>query len=61
MDNKVRRSIEIPEDLYEDIKKLAAEEMRSVNKQIVHLLADIVDRKKAKVKLVVLSEPEAKN
>jgi hypothetical protein len=38
METKIKRTIDFPPDLYEQLRKLAASEDRSVNSQVVQLL-----------------------
>lgn len=38
---------DIPDALYQDIKRMAREDHRSVNSQIIHSISDYVSRKKA--------------
>jgi hypothetical protein len=46
MSDKIKRTIDFPADLYEQLRKLAASEDRSVNSQVVQLLkAALADMK----------------
>lgn len=54
----IRRTFELPKELHEKIEKIAEEEFRSVNKQVVALLAEALDRREARVHPVVVSEPK---
>jgi hypothetical protein len=58
--NRIRRSIDIPEELYKKIEAMAEAEVRSINGQIVYLLDDIVSRREARVKPYVYPKSEAK-
>ena len=42
----VRISISFPRDLYEELKKIADESERSLSKQVVFVLRNMVDRRK---------------
>lgn len=58
MNETIRRTFELPKDLHDRIEKIAKQEYRSVNKQVVKLLTDIVERYEARVHPVVMSEPK---
>ena len=51
----IRISISFPQDLYEELKKIADESERSLSKQVVFMLRNMVKRRK-KLSVMVLSE-----
>ncbi len=44
MDNKVATLIRIEEEIYEEIKEIAAEENRSFNKQVEFILKNFIEQ-----------------
>lgn len=42
----IRISISFPKDLYEELKKIATESERSLNRQVVFMLRNMVARRK---------------
>lgn len=46
MDNKIATLIRINEELYDQIKEVAEEEKRSINKQIEYILEEYIKQKK---------------
>ena len=57
MPDTIRLSISFPKDLYEELKKIADESERSLSKQVVFMLRNMVTRRK---KLSVMVFPEDK-
>ena len=45
---EVKTNVRLPEELYEEIKRLAEKDLRSINAQIQALLRDAVERRNAK-------------
>lgn len=43
---------DIPDVLYQDIKKLAEQDRRSINSQIIHGMSEYVNRKKSARRLI---------
>lgn len=41
----VRTNLRIPEELYEQIKQLAAKELRSINAQMIALLQEAIEKR----------------
>ncbi len=51
MANEVKTGLRLPEELYEEIKKIADQDLRSINAQMVALLREAVERRQAQRKL----------
>lgn len=51
----IRISISFPRDLYEELKRIANESERSLNRQVVFMLTSMVARRK-KLNVMVFSE-----
>lgn len=47
MASDVKTNLRLPEELYEQIKRLADAELRSINQQMVALLREAVERRHA--------------
>ena len=56
----IRISISFPKDLYEELKKIADESERSLSKQVVFMLRNMVKRRK-KLSVMVFSEEREKD
>ncbi len=46
---EVKTNVRLPEELYEEIKKLAERDLRSINAQIQALLREAIEARGAKV------------
>lgn len=47
MASDVKTNLRLPEELYEQIKRLADAELRSINQQMVALLREAIERRQA--------------
>lgn len=48
MENTINSNVRIPEDIWEEIRKIAQEENRSINSQIIFILKKYIEDKKKK-------------
>lgn len=48
MENTVNSNVRIPEEIWEEIKKIAQEENRSINSQIIFILKKFIEEQKKK-------------
>lgn len=49
MENTINSNVRIPEDIWEEIRKIAQEENRSINSQIIFILKKYIEDQKKKV------------
>lgn len=47
----ISSNIRVPEDIWEELKKIADKEERSINSQIVYIIKKYIDEKKEKTNL----------
>lgn len=48
MENTINSNVRIPEDIWEEIRKIAQEENRSINSQIIFILKKYIEDQKKK-------------
>lgn len=48
MENTINSNVRIPEDIWEEIRKIAQDENRSINSQIIFILKKYIEEKKKK-------------
>lgn len=48
MENTINSNVRIPEDIWEEIRKIAQEENRSINSQIIFILKKYIEEQKKK-------------
>ena len=48
MENTINSNVRIPEDIWEEIRKIAQEENRSINSQIIFTLKKYIEEQKKK-------------
>ena len=48
MQNTINSNVRIPEDIWEEIRKIAQEENRSINSQIIFILKKYIEEQKKK-------------
>lgn len=48
MENTINSNVRIPEDIWEEIRKIAQEENRSINSQIIFILKKYIEEQNKK-------------